>query len=291
MEDISVSKSNHGGSVVVLNIEASSTVKETSHPSVPFEKDESEPLFSVQFLQKLVAELLGTYYLIFAGCAAIAVNAQRHDVVTLVGIAIVWGLVIMVLVCSLGHVSAHFNPAVTIAFASVRRFPLKQILPYIAVQVIGSTLASATLRLLFDLNNDVCSKKHDVFLGSSPSGSDLQAFVMEFIITGFLMFVVSAIATDSRTSEELAGLIFGATVTLNVIFAGEISGASMNPARSLGPALVWGCYKGIWIYLLAPTLGAVSGAWIYNLLRCTEKTELETSKTGSSHKRVHDVPV
>ncbi|KFK36331.1 hypothetical protein AALP_AA4G108900 [Arabis alpina] len=126
----------------------------------------------------------------------------------------------MVLVYSLGHISAHFNPAVTIALASCQRFPLNQLPAYITVQVIGSTLASATLCLLFDLNNDVCSKKHDVFLGSSPSGSDLQAFMMEFIITFFLMLVVCAITTAKRTTEELEGLIIGAAVTLNVIFAG-----------------------------------------------------------------------
>ncbi|ESQ52037.1 hypothetical protein EUTSA_v10017039mg [Eutrema salsugineum] len=286
MDDISLSKSNHGN-VVVLNIQASS-VSDTSPPPFPHT---SPPLFSVHFLQKLIAELVGTYYLIFAGCAAIAVNAQYHNAVTLVGIAVVWGLVIMVLVYTLGHTSAHFNPAVTIALASTQRFPLHHVPAYLTVQVIGSTLASATLRLLFDLNNDVCSKKHDVFLGSSPSGSDLQAFVMEFVITCFLMLVVCAITTSKRTSEELEGLIIGATVTLNVIFAGEVSGASMNPARSLGPALVWGCYKGIWIYLLAPTLGAVSAAWIYKLLPSTQKADPEFSKTGSSHKRVTDLPL
>ena len=158
--------------------------------------------FLVHLNLQLIAELVGTYYLIFAGCAAIAVNAQHNNVVTLVGIAVVWGLVVMVLVYSLGHISAHFNPAVTIALASCKRFPLYQLPAYLIVQVIGSTLASATLRLLFDLNNDVCSKKHDVFLGSSPSGTDLQAFGMEFIITGFLMIVVCAVTTSKRTVSD-----------------------------------------------------------------------------------------
>ena len=158
--------------------------------------------FLVDLNLQLIAELVGTYYLIFAGCAAIAVNAQHNNVVTLVGIAVVWGLVVMVLVYSLGHISAHFNPAVTIALASCKRFPLYQLPAYLTVQVIGSTLASATLRLLFDLNNDVCSKKHDVFLGSTPSGTDLQAFGMEFIITGFLMIVVCAVTTSKRTVSD-----------------------------------------------------------------------------------------
>ncbi|XP_010504894.1 PREDICTED: aquaporin NIP2-1 [Camelina sativa] len=285
MDDISVTKSNHGN-VVVLNIQDSS-VADTSNQN----ESSFSPLISVHFLQKLITELVGTYYLIFAGCAAIAVNAQHHNVVTLVGIAVVWGIVIMVLVYCLGHISAHFNPAVTLALASSKRFPLYQVPAYITVQVIGSTLASATLRLLFNLNNDVCSKKHDVFLGSSPSGSDLQAFVMEFIITGFLMLVVCAVTTSKRTTSELEGLIIGAAVTLNVIFAGEVSGASMNPARSIGPALVWGCYKGIWIYMLAPTLGAVSGALIHTMLPSIQNAEPEFSKTGSSHKRVTDLPL
>ncbi|CAN8316161.1 unnamed protein product [Cochlearia groenlandica] len=289
-DEISLSKSNHGN-VVVLNIQAPPCVSNTSLPPNKDRSSSFSSLFPVHFLQKLIAELVGTYYLIFAGCAAIAVNAQHHNVVTLVGIAVVWGLVIMVLVYSLGHVSAHFNPAVTIALASTKRFPANQVPAYIAVQVIGSTLASATLRLLFDLNNDVCSKKHDVFLGSYPSGSNLQGFMMEFIITGFLMLVVCAVITSKSIPKELEGLILGATVTLNVIFAGEVSGASMNPARSIGPALVWGCYKGIWIYLLAPTLGAVSVTWIHKLLPSIQEANTKSSKTGSSYKRVTDLPL
>ncbi|KAL0721123.1 hypothetical protein Bca4012_035722 [Brassica carinata] len=320
MDDISVSKSNNGNAVV-LNIQAP-PVSKTPFPSLP---PTSPPLLSVHFLQKLLAELVGTYYLIFAGCAAIAVNAQHNNAVTLVGIAAVWGLVVMVLVYSLGHISAHFNPAVTIALASCKRFPLYQLPAYLTVQVIGSTLASATLRLLFDLNNDVCSKKHDVFLGSSPSGSDLQAFGMEFIITGFLMIVVCAVTTSKilvrqgtrgfnhrcnrHTERYLCRVIFRSfpfsiSISLNssmvmislanqynVSIHREVSGASMNPARSLGPGLVWGCYKGIWIYLLAPTLGAVSVALIHQLLPPTHKADPEFSRTGSSHKRVSDLPL
>lgn len=224
---------------------------------------------------QIIAETLGTYFLIFAGCAAVIVNNDMEKVVTLPGISIVWGLVVMVMVYSVGHISgAHFNPAVTIAFATCKRFPWKQVPAYIVAQVIGSTLASGTLRLLF-------SGHHDHFAGTLPSDTDIQSLVVEFIITFYLMFVISGVATDNRAIGELAGLAVGATVLLNVMFAGPISGASMNPARSLGPAIVWHKYRGIWIYLLGPTAGAVAGAWVYNIIRFTNKPLREITKSAS----------
>ncbi|KAI4332452.1 hypothetical protein L6164_017361 [Bauhinia variegata] len=230
---------------------------------------------TVPFLQKLLAEVVGTYFLIFAGCASVVVNGGYDHVVTLPGISIVWGLAVMVLVYSVGHISgAHFNPAVTLAFASTGRFPLKQVPAYIIAQVLGSTLASGTLRLLF-------TGSHDVFAGTLPSGTYLQSFVIEFIITFYLMFIISGVATDNRAIGELAGLAVGATVLLNVMFAGPISGASMNPARSLGPAIVSHRYRGIWIYMLSPILGAVAGAWVYNLVRYTDKPLREITKSAS----------
>lgn len=226
-------------------------------------------------MQKVVAEVLGTYFLIFAGCGAVVVNLNTDKTVSFPGIAIVWGLVVMVMIYSLGHISgAHFNPAVTIAFAVTKRFPLKQVPPYIAAQVLGSTLASGTLRLIFNHHQD-----H--FVGTSPGGTPLQSFVLEFIITFYLMFVVSGVATDNRAIGELAGLAVGSTVLLNVMFAGPISGASMNPARSLGPAIVANHYEHLWVYLVAPTLGAVCGALVYNVIRFTDKPLREITKTGS----------
>ncbi|KAF9618125.1 hypothetical protein IFM89_000241, partial [Coptis chinensis] len=220
---------------------------------------------SVPFLQKLLAEVLGTYFVIFAGCAAVLVNQSRNNVITLPGISIVWGLVVMVMVYSVGHISgAHFNPAVTIAFATCGRFPWKQVPAYISAQVVGSTLASGTLRILF-------GGKHGLFAGTVPAGSDLQSLVIEFVISFYLMFVISGVATDNRAIGELAGLAVGSTVLLNVIFAGPVSGASMNPARSLGPAIVANRYKGIWIYIVGPLCGTVAGAWAYNLIRFTDK--------------------
>ncbi|KAL2473707.1 Aquaporin NIP1-2 [Forsythia ovata] len=232
-------------------------------------------LLSLPFIQKIIAEILGTYFLIFAGCAAVVVNADMDKVVTLPGISTVWGLVVMVMVYSVGHISgAHFNPAVTIAFATCKRFPWKQVPAYISAQVIGSTLASGTLRLLF-------TGKHDHFSGTLPAGSDVQSLVVEFIITFYLMFVISGVATDNRAIGELAGLAVGATVLLNVMFAGPISGASMNPARSLGPAIVSSQYKGLWIYMVGPITGAVAGAWVYNIIRFTDKPLREITKSGS----------
>ncbi|KAF8030922.1 hypothetical protein BT93_D0191 [Corymbia citriodora subsp. variegata] len=242
--------------------------------SIPKIKEEAGPCFSLPFFQKLIAEAFGTYFLIFAGCGSVAVN-KNEKVVTLPGIAIVWGLVVMVLVYSVGHISgAHFNPAVTIAFAVTRRFPLKQVPAYVSAQLLGSTLAAGTLRLLF-------SGSQDQFTGTQPSGSDLQSFVIEFIITFYLMFVICGVATDNRAIGELAGLAVGATILLNVMFTGPITGASMNPARSLGPAIVSNQYKGIWIYLLAPTMGAISGAAVYNIIRFTNKPLREVVRSGS----------
>ncbi|KAI4298179.1 hypothetical protein L6164_031769 [Bauhinia variegata] len=237
--------------------------------------EDSDIYLTVPFLQKLVAELVGTYFLIFAGCGSVVVNKGYANVVTLPGIAIVWGLVVMVLVYSVGHISgAHFNPAVTLAFASTRRFPFKQVPAYIAAQVLGSTLASGTLRLLF-------TGSHNFFTGTLPTGSNLQSFVIEFVITFYLMFVISGVATDNRAIGELAGLAVGSTVLLNVMFAAPISGASMNPARSLGPAIVSHEYRGIWIYMVSTILGAVAGAWVYNIIRYTDKPLREITKSAS----------
>jgi aquaporin NIP len=236
---------------------------------------DSDSYVSVPFLQKLIAELVGTYFLIFAGCASIVVNKNNDNVVTLPGIAIVWGLAVVVLVYSLGHISgAHFNPAVTIAFATTRRFPLLQVPAYISAQLLGGTLASGTLKLIFSGNDDQ-------FPGTIPSGSCLQAFALEFIVTFYLMFVISGVATDNRAIGELAGIAIGSTLLINVIISGPITGASMNPVRSLGPAFVHNKYTGIWVYIVSPILGAVAGTWAYNTVRYTNKSVREITKSAS----------
>ncbi|KAK7412495.1 hypothetical protein VNO78_03959 [Psophocarpus tetragonolobus] len=265
MSVVADNSANNGNHQVVLNVNSDAPKKYAE----PANQD------CVPLLQKLVAEVVGTYFLIFAGCASVVVNLDKDKVITQPGISIVWGLTVMVLVYSVGHISgAHFNPAVTIAHASTRRFPLKQVPAYVIAQMVGSTLASGTLRLIF-------SGRNDHFTGTLPAGSDLQSFVIEFIITFYLMFVISGVATDNRAIGELAGLAVGSTVLLNVMFAGPITGASMNPARSLGPAIVHNEYRGIWIYLVSPTLGALAGTWAYTFIRYTNKPVREITKSAS----------
>ncbi|OIW14051.1 hypothetical protein TanjilG_11396 [Lupinus angustifolius] len=241
----------------------------------PINGNNDNVVVSIPIWQKFLAEVLGTYFMIFAGCGAVVVNLDNEKVITHPGISVVWGLVVMVLAYTLGHISgAHFNPAVTIAHASIRRFPLKEVPPYIVAQMIGSLLASGTLRLIFN-------GRKNQFIGTLPGGSDLQAFVVEFIITFYLMFVISGVATDNRAIGELAGLAVGSTVCLNVMFAGPITGASMNPARSLGPAIIHNEYRGIWIYIVAPFLGAVAGTWVYHFIRYTNKPVREITESAS----------
>ncbi|GJT59774.1 aquaporin NIP1-1-like protein [Tanacetum coccineum] len=237
-------------------------------------------LFTLPFCQKLVAEFLGTYFMIFAGCGVVVVDSKRDHVIGHIGIAIVWGLVVMVMIYSVGHISgAHFNPAVTIAFASSKRFPFKNVPAYIITQILASILASGTLRLIFNGRNNN--------LGVTvPTGSDLQSLVLEFIITFYLMFVISSVATDDRAIGDAAGLAIGSTILLNAMFAGPISGASMNPARTLGPAIVSNQYRGLWVYILGPIVGAIAGAWAHNIIRFTDKPLAEIVKNSSILQRM-----
>ncbi|XP_052136306.1 aquaporin NIP1-2 [Oryza glaberrima] len=239
-------------------------------------------VISVQFMQKILAEILGTYFMIFAGCGAVVVNQSTGGAVTFPGICAVWGLVVTVLVYSVGHISgAHFNPAVTVAFATCGRFRWKQVPSYVVAQVLGSTMASLTLRVVFVGGG----RGEHLFFGTTPAGSMAQAAALEFVISFFLMFVVSGVATDNRAIGELAGLAVGATVAVNVLFAGPVTGASMNPARSLGPAMVAGRYGGVWVYVAAPVSGMVCGAWAYNLLRFTDKPLRDIANTASFLRR------
>ncbi|XP_057723573.1 probable aquaporin NIP-type [Arachis stenosperma] len=220
--------------------------------------------YVVTLAQKVIAEAIGTYFVVFAGCGAVAVN-KIYGSVTFPGIAITWGLIVMVMVYSVGHVSgAHFNPAVTITCAIFRRIPLKEVPLYIVAQLVGSLLASGTLVLLLDITPKA-------YFGTVPVGSTSQALVAEIIITFLLMFVISAVSTDDRAVGHLSGVAVGMTIMLNVFVAGPVSGASMNPARSIGPALVKHVYKGLWAYIVGPIVGAIAGAFIYNFLRAIDK--------------------
>ncbi|XP_006286127.2 probable aquaporin NIP4-2 [Capsella rubella] len=225
--------------------------------------------------QKLIAEMIGTYFIIFSGCGVVVVNVLYGGTVTFPGICVTWGLIVMVMIYSTGHISgAHFNPAVTVTFAVFRRFPWYQVPMYIGAQLTGSLLASLTLRLMFTLTPKA-------FFGTTPTDSSGQALVAEIIISFLLMFVISGVATDSRATGELAGIAVGMTIILNVFVAGPISGASMNPARSLGPAIVMGRYKGIWIYIVGPFVGVFAGGFVYNFMRFTNKPLRELTKSAS----------
>jgi MIP family channel proteins len=209
--------------------------------------------------RSLVAEAIGAFALVFAGCGAIMVDAKT-SALGHVGVAISFGLVIMVMIYAVGHISgAHFNPAVTLAFATSRHFPVRRVPAYWAAQLIGATAAALVLR------GSLGNLAH---VGATlPSGSDAQAFLWEAVLTFFLMFVVMAVATDARAVGEAAAIAIGATVGLDAMFGGPITGASMNPARSLGPAIAGGDFTSIWVYLTAPFLGAVLAAATYQFLR------------------------
>jgi aquaporin NIP len=211
-------------------------------------------------MKKYYAEIIGTFALVFCGTGAIIINQETSGTITHAGIAFTFGLIVMVMIYALGPISgAHLNPAVTIAFSIAKRFPAKQILPYIISQGVGALLASITLKLLFTSNE---------LLGATmPRGSELQSFVLETILTFFLMFVIIQVATGSKEQGMFAGLAIGSTVLLEAMFAGPICGASMNPIRSLSPAVVSGHLEHLWIYLTAPVLGAVLAILVWNVLK------------------------
>jgi MIP family channel proteins len=214
---------------------------------------------SVENLRALVAEAIGTFALVFAGCGAIMVDAKTHALGH-VGVAITFGLVIMFGIYAVGHISgAHFNPSVTFAFALSRHFPWTRAVGYWGAQLIGAIAAAAVLRgSLGNIAN----------VGATlPSGSQAQSFLWELVLTFFLMFVIMAVATDTRAVGEAAAIAVGGTVGLDAMFGGPISGASMNPARSIGPALVSGNLHALWLYIVAPICGASLAALAYQFVR------------------------
>jgi len=200
-------------------------------------------------LRKSVAEIIGTFALVFCGTGAIVIDNQTKGAVTHVGVAITFGLIVMAMIYGLGEISgSHLNPAVSIAFTLAGRLPGKALAPYIASQLAGALLASSTLRLLFPTNQ---------LLGATlPAGPALQSFVLEMILTFFLMLVIMGVATGPKEQGLFAGIAIGSVVLLEAMFAGPICGASMNPARSLAPAVVSGHLEYLWVYLTAPVIGA-----------------------------------
>jgi MIP family channel proteins len=203
-------------------------------------------------MRRIVAEFVGTFALVFAGTGAIVINDVSGGTVSHVGIALTFGLIVLAMIYAVGDVSgAHLNPAVTVGFFAAHRFEGRWVAPYIASQCAGAILASLVLRLMFPTN---------AMLGATlPAGDPFQSFALEAVLTWLLMFVILSVSTGSKEKGILAGVAVGSVIALEAMFAGPISGASMNPARSLAPAIVAMRLDSLWVYLTAPIIGAGVG--------------------------------
>ncbi|PON67310.1 Major intrinsic protein [Trema orientale] len=229
------------------------------------------------FLKKVVAEIIATYLMVFVTCGSAALSKSEEYKVSKLGASVAGGLIVTVMIYAVGHISgAHMNPAVTLAFAAVRHFPWKQVPVYAAAQLTGAISASFTLTVLLHPIRNVGT--------TLPSGTLTQALIMEIVVTFSMMFITSAVATDTKAIGELAGIAVGSAVCITSILAGPISGGSMNPARTIGPALASSCYKGIWVYVVGPITGTLMGAWCYSLIRVTEKPVNGLSQSSFSLK-------
>jgi len=214
-------------------------------------------------MKKYLAEAIGTFALVFCGTGAIIINQESGGAITHAGIAITFGLIVAAMIYSIGDISgAHLNPAVTIAFLAAKTFPGREVVPYILSQGAGAFIASFTLKLLFPLN--------DTLGATLPAGSALQSFVLEFILTFILMFVILHVAKGSKEQGMFAGIAIGSVVLLEAMFAGPICGASMNPIRSISPAVVSGHTEHLWVYVTAPISGALLGVLMWKLLKKEE---------------------
>lgn len=200
-------------------------------------------------MKRYFSEFLGTFALVFAGTGAIVINTASQGTISHAGIALTFGLIVLAMIYTFGDVSgAHLNPAVTAAFALARRFEWREVTPYVAAQIAGAFAASGLLRVLFPA---------DEKLGATlPAGSAAQSFILEVVLTFLLMLVILSVSTGAKEKGITAGIAVGSVIALEAMFAGPICGASMNPARSLAPAVVSGNLHSLWIYLAATTLGA-----------------------------------
>ncbi len=211
--------------------------------------------------RRALMEAIGTFALVTAGCGAIIANTTRSGSIGGVGVSLTFGLVIMAMIYAGGHLSgAHYNPSVTIAFTLARHFPIRDALAYIAAQLIGATAAALLLLAAWT--------SKPAHLGATlPSVNNGTAVAYEIVLTAFLMFVITAVATDTRAVGAAAAIAIGGTVGLDALLGGPITGASMNPARSFGPALASGTWSSFWVYLIGPVIGAVIGVFAYGLVR------------------------
>lgn len=220
-----------------------------------------EPAPRLGLAQKVAAEAIGTFVLVFVGCGAIMAEASAPGRLTAVGVALAFGLAVAVMVYAVGHVSgAHFNPAVTFAFAITGRFRWREVGPYWLGQCAAACLAATLLQAMLG---------NVAHLGATvPTGGPGAALATEVVFTFLLMFVISSVATDARAVAQMSGVAIGGAVALAALVGGPVSGASLNPARSLGPALVAGVWTTPWLYLVGPMAGAVAGALAYRAVRC-----------------------
>ena len=201
-------------------------------------------------MKNYISEFIGTFAMIFCGTGAMTINEVTGGDVTHVGIGITWGLIVMAMIYAFGEISgAHFNPAVSISFAYAKKFSWKEVPKYIFFQVAGAFAASLLLMWLFP--------KSELLGATIPTVDVWRAFVLELILTFFLMVVIINVSTGSKEVGMMAGIAIGSVVLLEALFAGPITNASMNPARSLAPNIVSGNIKGLWLYILAPIIGAL----------------------------------
>ena len=201
-------------------------------------------------MKRLFAEFLGTFILIFAGTGAIVTDQATGGSLGHTGVSLVFGLVVLAMIHTFGDVSgAHLNPAVTVGFAAAGRFSWKEVPSYATAQLAGAFAASLVVKLLFPNSSS---------LGATlPAGSAMQSFILEVILTAILMLVILSVSTGAKEKGITAGIAIGAVIAVEALFAGPISGASMNPARSLAPAIVSGNFQHLWLYPLATILGAI----------------------------------
>lgn len=211
-------------------------------------------------MKTFVAEMIGTFALVFAGTGAIVIDEVHRGSVTHVGVALTFGLVVMAMIYAVGETSgAHLNPAVTLGFWLSRRFPGKSVGPYVLAQAAGAFAATALLRVMFPQNQGLGA--------TAPAGPAMQSFLMEAVLTAMLMFVILCVSSGSKETGVMAGIAVGGVIVFEALFAGPVSGASMNPMRSLAPAVVSGRLEHVWLYLAAPLLGAAVAVPCWKVIR------------------------
>ncbi|KAG6471357.1 aquaporin NIP2-1-like [Zingiber officinale] len=250
------------------------TGQDTFYLPLPPRRRSFMDFFPPFLFQKVVSEVISTFLLVFVTCGSGALSKHNPSQVSQLGASVAGGLIVTVMIYAVGHISgAHMNPAVTLAFAVSRHFPWIQVPFYWGAQITGSTIASFILRELLHPITDLGT--------TTPSGNAGKALVAEILVTFNMMFVTLAVATDTRAVGELAGLAVGSAVCITSIFAGPISGGSMNPARTLGPAFASDIYRSVWVYLIGPPIGTVAGALVYNFIRLRGPTLSDPSQKGS----------